>query len=93
MKRFSPRLLAIGFVVGALGTAAILAAGAYARTPHHNGTSRRTGKRVVRRSRHTSRPMATAPPSGTPRTGSSFWNSAPVVIGESPDALIREATP
>ena len=61
MKRFSPRLLAIGFVVGALGTAAILAAGAYARTPHHNGTSRRTGKRVVRRSRHTSRPMATAP--------------------------------
>ncbi len=33
MKWFSPRLLAVGFVLGALGTAGVLAAGAYARTP------------------------------------------------------------
>jgi membrane-associated phospholipid phosphatase len=33
MKRFSPRLFAAGLVLGALGTAAVLAASAYARTP------------------------------------------------------------
>jgi membrane-associated phospholipid phosphatase len=34
MKRFSPRLFAAGLVLGALGTAAALAASAYASTPH-----------------------------------------------------------
>jgi PAP2 superfamily len=33
MKRFSPRLFAVGFVVGALATAAVMAAGAYAHAP------------------------------------------------------------
>jgi hypothetical protein len=33
VKRFSPRLFAAGLVLGALGTAAVLAASAYARTP------------------------------------------------------------
>jgi membrane-associated phospholipid phosphatase len=50
MKRFSPLLLAIGVVVGALGTAAIFAAGAYAHTQPKNGTAARsTGKHVARR--------------------------------------------
>jgi hypothetical protein len=50
MKRFSPRLLAIGFVFGALATAAILAAGAYARTPHKHATAGRSaGKHVAQR--------------------------------------------
>jgi hypothetical protein len=30
MRRFSPRLFVLGFVLGAIGTAAILAANAYA---------------------------------------------------------------
>jgi PAP2 superfamily len=34
MKRFSPRLFALGLVLGALGTTALLAASAYARSPH-----------------------------------------------------------
>jgi hypothetical protein len=34
MKRFSPRLFAAGLVLGALGTAAVLAASAYAGAPH-----------------------------------------------------------
>jgi PAP2 superfamily len=34
MKRFSLRLFALGLVLGALGAAAVLAAGAYARTSH-----------------------------------------------------------
>jgi len=34
MKRLSPRLFAAGLVLGALGTAAVLAASAYAGTPH-----------------------------------------------------------
>jgi membrane-associated phospholipid phosphatase len=46
MKRFSPRLFAIGVVIGALGTAAFLAAGAYARTPHHDAAA---AHRAVRR--------------------------------------------
>ena len=50
MKKLSPRLLAFGFVLGALGTAAILAAGAYARTPHKRATAARgAGKHVARR--------------------------------------------
>ena len=48
MKKFSPRLLAIGFVLGILGTAAILAAGAYAQAPPKKATSAR-GKHAVRR--------------------------------------------
>jgi membrane-associated phospholipid phosphatase len=36
MKRFSPRLFALGFALGALGAANALAASAYARTPHKN---------------------------------------------------------
>jgi PAP2 superfamily len=42
MKRFLPRLLAVGFVIGTLGTAAVLAAGASAHTP-------RTTKHGVRK--------------------------------------------
>jgi PAP2 superfamily len=42
MKRFSPRLFAVGFVIGALGTAAVMAAGAYAHAP-------RTTKHVQRK--------------------------------------------
>ena len=34
MKRFSLGLFALGLVLGALGAAAVLAAGAYARTSH-----------------------------------------------------------
>jgi membrane-associated phospholipid phosphatase len=50
MKRLSPRLLAIGFVLGALGAAAFLAAGAYARTPHKRAPAARgAGTQVARR--------------------------------------------
>jgi hypothetical protein len=48
MKRFSPRLFALGFALGALGTAAVLAASAYARTPHKGRSSARAPKHVVR---------------------------------------------
>src|SRR5579864_5000065 len=47
MKRFSPRLFAAGFTVGALGTAAVLAASAYARPPHKNAPS--APKHIVRK--------------------------------------------
>jgi hypothetical protein len=49
MKRFSPRLFAVGFALGALGTAAVLAASAYARPPHKNMAPVRTPKHVVRK--------------------------------------------
>jgi len=39
MKRFSPRLFAAGLVLGALGTAAVLAASAYASAPHKSVAS------------------------------------------------------
>ncbi|HEY2372645.1 MAG TPA: vanadium-dependent haloperoxidase [Gaiellaceae bacterium] len=48
MKRFSPRLFAVGFLLGAFGTAAVLAASAYARTPHKSVAPVRVPKRVVR---------------------------------------------
>ena len=46
MQRFSPRLFAAGLAVGALGTAAVLAAGAYA-TPlilERTGLGRQSGQ-------------------------------------------------
>jgi membrane-associated phospholipid phosphatase len=49
MKRFSPRLFAVGFVLGALGTAAVLAASAYARTPHKSVASAPAPRHVVRK--------------------------------------------
>jgi hypothetical protein len=48
MKRFSARLFAIGFALGALGAAAVLAASAYARPPHKM-TAAPAGKRIVRK--------------------------------------------
>jgi PAP2 superfamily protein len=48
MKRFFPRLFAVGFALGALGTAAVLAASAYARPPHKNVTLARAPKQAVR---------------------------------------------
>jgi membrane-associated phospholipid phosphatase len=47
MKWLSPRLFGIGFVLGALGTAAVLAAGAYARTPKHVVRAVDSGRPVV----------------------------------------------
>jgi PAP2 superfamily protein len=41
MKRFSPRLFALGVVLGALGAAAVLAAGAYAGGPRTGATAHR----------------------------------------------------
>jgi membrane-associated phospholipid phosphatase len=49
MKRFSPRLFAFGFVLGALGTAAVLASSAYARTPHRGASPAVAPKHVVRK--------------------------------------------
>ena len=49
MKRFSPRLFAIGFALGALGTAAVLAASAYARPPHKNVAPAQAPKHIVRK--------------------------------------------
>jgi membrane-associated phospholipid phosphatase len=47
MKRFSPRLFAAGLVLGALGTAAVLAAGAYASASHERLASAATPKHAV----------------------------------------------
>jgi hypothetical protein len=45
MKRFSVRLFALGLALGALGAAAVLAAGAYAGTPRtHTSTPRRAAR-------------------------------------------------
>ena len=41
MKRFSLRLFALGLALGALGAAAVLAAGAYARTTQTDATKTR----------------------------------------------------
>jgi membrane-associated phospholipid phosphatase len=49
MKRFSPRLFAAGLVLGALGTAAVLAASASASTSHQPVASAGTPKHVVRK--------------------------------------------
>jgi membrane-associated phospholipid phosphatase len=49
MKRFSPRLFALGFALGALGAAAVLAAGAYARTPHQNARAAHAATSVASR--------------------------------------------
>jgi PAP2 superfamily protein len=48
MKRFTPRLFAFGFVVGAVGAAAVLAAGAYARTAQPAATMARSPARHAR---------------------------------------------
>jgi PAP2 superfamily len=52
MKRFSLRLFALGLVLGALGAAAVLAAGAYARTSQtgparHTRRTRESGQPVI----------------------------------------------
>jgi PAP2 superfamily len=48
MKRFSLRLFALGLALGALGAAAVLAAGAYARTsPRHARTAKESGQPVI----------------------------------------------
>jgi hypothetical protein len=51
MKRFSPRLFALGFVMGASGAAAVLAADAYAHTPHNKSVTnihvRESGQPVI----------------------------------------------
>ena len=49
MKRFSPRLFAVGLALGALGTAAVLAASAYGHTPRKGVASTRPPKHVVRK--------------------------------------------
>jgi len=49
MKRFSPRLFAAGLAVGALGTAAVLAAGAYASTSPRSVASAGAPKHFVRK--------------------------------------------
>jgi hypothetical protein len=48
MKRFSLRLFALGLVLGALGAAAVLAAGAYARTTLPHATNVRGHTRHAR---------------------------------------------
>src|SRR6266700_750624 len=48
MKRFSVRLFALGLALGALGTAAVLAAGAYAGTPRTHTSSHRGAARHAR---------------------------------------------
>ena len=48
MKRFSPRLFAAGLALGALGTAAVLAASAYASTPRGSVVPARASMRLVR---------------------------------------------
>jgi PAP2 superfamily protein len=48
MKRFSPRLFAFGFALGALGAAAVLAASAYARTVQPAATMVRSPARHAR---------------------------------------------
>src|SRR5712691_9374311 len=48
MKRFSVRLFALGLALGALGAAAVLAAGAYAGTPRTHTSSPRGAARHTR---------------------------------------------
>jgi membrane-associated phospholipid phosphatase len=49
MKRFSPRLYALGLALGALGAAAVLAASAYARPPHKGATTTRAAARPAQK--------------------------------------------
>jgi PAP2 superfamily len=48
MKRFSPRLFALGLAVGAVGAAAVIASGAYARTAQPQATNVRGPAKHVR---------------------------------------------
>jgi PAP2 superfamily protein len=57
MKRFSPRLFALGLALGALGAAAVLAASAYARTPHKNATATRAPRKHVALRKESGQPV------------------------------------
>ena len=57
MKRFSVRLFALGLALGALGAAAVLAAGAYARTTQMNALQIRGPARHVRRAKESGQPV------------------------------------
>jgi PAP2 superfamily len=48
MKTFSPRLFALGMALGALAAGAVLAAGAYARSPQKGATTKRAAARHAR---------------------------------------------
>jgi membrane-associated phospholipid phosphatase len=56
MKKFSPRLFALG-ALGALGAAAVLAAGAHARTPHDDATAARATPEHVAQRKESGRPV------------------------------------
>jgi membrane-associated phospholipid phosphatase len=57
MKRFSPRLFALGLALGALGAAAVLAAGAYARTTQTDATKTRGPARHARSAEESGQPV------------------------------------
>jgi membrane-associated phospholipid phosphatase len=73
MRRFSVRLFALGLVVGALGGAAVLAAGAYARTP----------QTAAMKTHGPTRHARTAQESGQPVID---WNQALLSIVDTPGA-------
>jgi hypothetical protein len=72
MKRFSPRLYALGLALGALGAAAVLAASAYARPPHKGATTTRAAARPAQKQE-----------SGQPVID---WNQALLSIVDTPGA-------
>jgi membrane-associated phospholipid phosphatase len=57
MKTFSPRLFALGLALGALGAAALLAAGAYARLPHKNAPAERAAQKQGARREESGQPV------------------------------------
>jgi membrane-associated phospholipid phosphatase len=73
MERLSLRLFAAGLVLGALGTAAALAAGAYARAPHTDTAVRRAARRQVARKKESGQPVID-------------WNQALLSIVNTPGA-------
>jgi PAP2 superfamily len=72
MKRFSPRLFALGILLGALTAAAALAAGAYGHTPNKDAGAKRGSK-----------PPASLDDSGQPVID---WNQALLSIVNTPGA-------
>ena len=79
MKRFSVRLFALGLALGALGTTAVLAAGAYARTSQ-------TGAMETRPATH----ARSAPESGRPVVD---WNQVLLSIVNTPGAQPANVQP
>ena len=80
MRRFSPRLFALGLALGALGTAAVLAVSAYAQNPRAASVTLRAAAKKARGHQESGQPVID-------------WNQALLSIVNTPGAQPANVQP